>query len=79
MRSTAAFGRLEHFHFEPELDVGRAVQRPDTARPLFKKRTEPVSATPTEVSFGPFRLVRTQFPFAGRRQAHLSEVALWKS
>ncbi|MGY2909017.1 winged helix-turn-helix domain-containing protein [Bradyrhizobium sp. URHC0002] len=61
MRSTAAFGRLEKFHLEPELDVGRAVQRPDAARPLFKKRTEPASATPTEVSFGPFRLLRTQF------------------
>jgi DNA-binding winged helix-turn-helix (wHTH) protein len=61
MRSTAAFGRLEHFHFEPELDVGRAVRRPDAARPLFEKRTEPAGATPTEVSFGPFRLLRTQF------------------
>ena len=50
MRSTAAFGRLEKFHLEPELDVGRAVQRPDAARPLFEKRTEP--ATPTEVLFG---------------------------
>ena len=61
MRSTAAFGRLEQFHLEPELDVGRAVQRPDAARPLFEKRTEPAGATPTEVSFGPFRLLRTQF------------------
>lgn len=43
MRSTAAFGRLEQFHLEPELDVGRA------------------GATPTEVSFGSFRLLRTQF------------------
>src|SRR6266566_1818184 len=39
----------------------RAVQRPDAARPLFEKRTEPAGATPTEVSFGPFRLLRTQF------------------
>ena len=61
MRSTAAFGRLEQFHLEPELDVGGAVQRPDAARPLFEKRTEPAGATPTEVSFGPFRLLRTQF------------------
>ena len=61
MRSTAAFGRLDQFHLEPELDVGRAVQRPDAARPLFEKRTEPASATPTEVSFGPFRLLPTQF------------------
>ena len=61
MRSTAAFGRLEQFHLEPELDVGRAVQRPYPARSFFEKRTEPAGATPTEVSFGPFRLLRTQF------------------
>ena len=72
MRSTAAFGRLDQFHLEPELDVGRAVQRPDAARPLFEKRTEPAGATPTEVSFGPFRLLRTQFLFAGRLQARAS-------
>ena len=69
MRSTAAFGRLEQFHSEPELDVGSAVQRPDAARPLFEKRTEPAGVTPTVVSFGLVRLLRTQFLFAGRRQA----------
>jgi DNA-binding response OmpR family regulator len=37
MRSTAAFGRLEHFHFEPELDVGRAVQRPDTGQATLQE------------------------------------------
>ncbi|WFU21776.1 transcriptional regulator [Bradyrhizobium sp. CB1717] len=61
MRSTAAFGRMEQFHLEPKLDVGRVVQRPDAARQLFERRTEPAGATPTEVSFGPFRLLRTQF------------------
>jgi hypothetical protein len=61
MRSTAASGRLEQFHLEPEPDVGRAVQRPDAAKPLFDKRTEPAGAAPTEVSFGPFRLLRMQF------------------
>ena len=61
MRSSAAFRRLEQFHLEPEHDVGRAVRRPDAARPLFEKRAEPAGATPTEVSFGPFRLLRTQF------------------
>jgi DNA-binding winged helix-turn-helix (wHTH) protein len=61
MRSTAAFRRLEQFHLEPELDVRRTVQCPDAARSLFEKRTELVGATPTEVSFGPFRLLRTQF------------------
>ena len=57
MPSSAAFGRLEQFHLEPGLDVGRAIQR----RLLFEKRTEPAGATPTQVSFGPFRLLRTQY------------------
>ena len=61
MRSTAAFGRLKQFDPEPALNVRRAVQSPDAARPFFEKRTEPAGATPTEVSFGPFRLLRTQF------------------
>lgn len=61
MRSTSAFGRLEQVHLEPALEIGRAVQRPYAAMPLFEKRTEPAGATPTEVSFGPFRLLRTQF------------------
>jgi DNA-binding winged helix-turn-helix (wHTH) protein len=61
MQSTAGFGRLEQFHLEPELDVGRAIQRPSVPKPLFWKRTAPAGATPTEVSFGPFRLLRAQF------------------
>ncbi|MBR0716501.1 transcriptional regulator [Bradyrhizobium liaoningense] len=61
MRSTAAFGRLEQFYQDPELDVGRVIQRPAAARPLFEKRTEPTGVTSTEVSFGSFRLLRTQF------------------
>jgi DNA-binding winged helix-turn-helix (wHTH) protein len=61
MRSTAAFGRLEEFHLEPRLDVERAVQRPDAAKPIFEKQSKPASAMPTEVSFGPFRLLRAQF------------------
>jgi DNA-binding winged helix-turn-helix (wHTH) protein len=66
--STTAFGRLPwpqaspaQFHPEPGLDVRRAVQTPDTDRPFFEKRTEPTGAAPTEVSFGPFRLLPTQF------------------
>jgi DNA-binding winged helix-turn-helix (wHTH) protein len=60
MRSIAAFGRLEQFHLEPALEVGRAVWRPHAAWPLLEKRTEYASATPTEISFGPFRLLRAQ-------------------
>ena len=60
MRSTAAFGRLEQFDVERELGVGRSIQCRAT-RPLFENRTEPAGATPTEFSFGSFRLLRTQF------------------
>src|SRR5262245_57446308 len=61
MRSASAFGHLEQFHPEPELDVGRAVQSPDAARPFFEKRAGSAGAAPSDVSFGPFRLLPTQF------------------
>ena len=67
--SRTVFGRLPwpqapalaQFHPEPRRDVRRAVQSPDTDKPFFEKRTEPPRAAPTEVSFGPFRLLPTQF------------------
>ena len=61
MRSTLAFGRLEQFHPEPGLDVGRAIQSPDATRPFFEKRTGSAGAAPADVSFGPFRLLPPQF------------------
>jgi DNA-binding winged helix-turn-helix (wHTH) protein len=59
--STAALGHLAQFHPEPGLDVRRAVQSPDTARTSADKRTGPVAAALTEVSFGPFCLLPSQF------------------
>jgi DNA-binding winged helix-turn-helix (wHTH) protein len=67
--STTAFRRLPwpqapalaQFHPEPGLDARRDVQSPDTDKPSFEKRTEPAGAAPTEISFGPFRLLPTQF------------------
>ena len=67
--STTAFGRLPwpqatalpQIHPEPGLDVRRTVQIPETDEPFFAKRSEPARAAPTEVSFGPFRLLPTQF------------------
>ena len=67
--STTDFGRLHwpqapalaQFHPEPGVDERRAVQSPDMDKPLFAKRTEPARVTPTELSFGPFRLLPTQF------------------
>src|SRR5262245_4894562 len=70
MRSTAAFGRLEQFHLEPELDVGRAVQRPDAARPLFEKRTSRRNANRSFVlTVSP---ASNAVPFAGIRQTRAS-------
>jgi DNA-binding winged helix-turn-helix (wHTH) protein len=67
--STTTFGRLlwpqvpalAQFHPEPGLDVRRASQSKDTERPLFANQTEPAGAGPTEMSFGPFRLLPRQF------------------
>ena len=55
--SSAEAPALAQFH----LESGLKVRRMDVDRPLFDKRTETVGAAPTEVSFGPFRLLPTQF------------------
>jgi len=52
---------LAQFHPEPGLEARRAVQSSNTNKPFFEKQTEPAGAAPTEVSFGPFRLLPTQF------------------
>jgi DNA-binding response OmpR family regulator len=52
---------LTQFDPEPRLGVRRAVQSPDFSKPFFERRTEPARTAPTEVSFGPFRLLPTQF------------------
>jgi DNA-binding winged helix-turn-helix (wHTH) protein len=84
-RSTTAFGRLAWpqtpalapFHPEPGLDVRRAVQSPDTDKPSFENRTQPAGAAPTEISFGPFRLLPTQFLLLeGHRPVRLGSRAL---
>jgi DNA-binding winged helix-turn-helix (wHTH) protein len=65
--SNTSFGRVPRpdvparFFPEPGLDLRRTVQSPDADKPLLEKRIEPPSATPTEVSFGPFRLLPAQF------------------
>jgi DNA-binding winged helix-turn-helix (wHTH) protein len=52
---------LAQFQPEQGLDLRRTIPSPDTDKPLVEKRTEPASAAPTEVSFGPFRLLAAQF------------------
>jgi DNA-binding winged helix-turn-helix (wHTH) protein len=41
--------------------VGSAIQSSHTDEPFFKRRAAPAGAAPTELSFGPFRLLPTQF------------------
>ena len=48
-------------HPEAGLAVRRVVQSTDGRRPLFAARTEPFAPAPTEISFGPFRLLPAQF------------------
>ena len=65
--STIAFKRLPslqasaQFHPGPKPAARRVVQRPDARRSFFRERTESVGAAPTEISFGPFRLLPSQF------------------
>jgi DNA-binding winged helix-turn-helix (wHTH) protein len=50
---------LTRFHPQPGPDERRTVQSRDN--PFFAKRIEPDHAAPSEVAFGPFRLLPTQF------------------
>jgi DNA-binding winged helix-turn-helix (wHTH) protein len=68
-RSTTAYERLPwpqgpalaQFYPDPALHVRRDFQIADTDGRFFAIRTEPARAAPTEISFGPFRLLPTQF------------------
>jgi DNA-binding winged helix-turn-helix (wHTH) protein len=59
--STAAFESMAQFDPESGLDERRAVQTRDMDKPLLEKRTGPAGAASAKVSFGPFRLLPTQF------------------
>jgi DNA-binding winged helix-turn-helix (wHTH) protein len=67
--STIAFKRLPwvqasaltQFHPGPGPAARRVVQSPDARRPFFGAQTEFEGAAPTEISFGPFRLLPAQF------------------
>jgi len=52
---------MAQFQSEPGPNMSAAVQGPATEKPFFAKQNEPPRAAPTEVSFGPFRLLPTQF------------------
>jgi DNA-binding winged helix-turn-helix (wHTH) protein len=49
------------FYAEQTLEARRDVQGANTDRPLFEKRDARGGGAPTEVSFGPFRLLPAQF------------------
>ena len=67
--STTAYGRLPwsqdpalaQFHPDPAPHRRRDFQTSDADERFLAKRTEPTRTASTEVSFGPFRLLPTQF------------------
>ena len=80
--STTVFGRLSwpqapaptEFHRGPGLDT---FQSAVTDKPFFVQRAERARATQTEVLFGPFRLLPTQFLLLeGDKPVHLGSRAL---
>jgi hypothetical protein len=60
MRSTATFDAWSNFTSSRALTSDEPFS-PNAARPFVAKRTEAAGATSTEDSFGPLRLLRTQF------------------
>jgi DNA-binding winged helix-turn-helix (wHTH) protein len=48
-------------HPQSGLDVSHGVQRQDSDKAIFEKRTESAAIPPTKVSFGPFCLHLAQF------------------
>ena len=67
--STTVLGRLPwaktpamaQLHYQPRFDVRPAVQSPDTDKPRFEKLTGPTGGVLANLSFGPFRVLPTQF------------------
>ena len=51
---------LEMFRPKPGLDARRAVQTPDTYKPVLEKRAGSAGAAPARFAFGPFCLLPTQ-------------------
>ena len=51
---------LEMFRPKPGIDARRAVQTPDTDKPVLEKRAGSAGAAPARFSFGPFCLLPAQ-------------------
>jgi DNA-binding winged helix-turn-helix (wHTH) protein len=52
---------LAQFQYEPRVGIGRAAQIADTEKPALETQSGPASDALTHLSFGPFRLLPTQF------------------
>jgi DNA-binding winged helix-turn-helix (wHTH) protein len=57
--STAAC--LAQFDPESGFDLKRNIERPSAGRPIFEKPPRQTGGRPPDLSFGPFRLLSTQF------------------
>jgi DNA-binding winged helix-turn-helix (wHTH) protein len=67
---------LAQLHQEPA-DATPGVQRPHAGRSFFEQRIGPDRIPPAEISFGPFRLLPSQFLLLkGDRPVHLGSRAL---
>ena len=68
---------LQQFHPRQALDVRRAVYSLGMDEPFFTRKIEPALTATTEISFGPFRLLPTQFLLLeGDKPVHLGSRAL---
>ena len=66
---------VEHLSWSQESALARF--HPGLEKPFFARRAEPTRAAPTEVLFGPFRLLPTQFLLLeGDKPVHLGSRAL---
>ena len=75
--STVDFGSLAQFHPKSGVDARRTGQNPDSDRPFFGKQTALGGVATADVSFGPFRLLPTQFLLLeGERPVPLGSRAL---
>ena len=52
---------LAQFHAAPGLAAAHNIQSPYADTQFFEQRSEPARTAPSEVSFGPFRLLPSQF------------------
>jgi DNA-binding winged helix-turn-helix (wHTH) protein len=68
---------LVQLHPEPVVGTTRRMPSPHADRPFLEQRTDVYHIAPTEISFGPFRLLPSQFLLLeGDKPVHLGSRAL---